>query len=401
MYDRRGLPRTRPALIAVALVVAACSDPPPAPPRASGGFVGAATCGECHTDRWRGFRQTAHHLTSQAPSNETIRGSFDPPANRLVTGNPELWFEMDAKPAGYFVTAHLPGGKTRSERFDVVIGSGKLGQTYLYWRGAAMFELPVSYFSEGAAWRNSPGTRYKDGTADFDRVIMPRCLECHATWFGMSPTFAGGFVKDGAVLGISCERCHGPGAEHVAWHRTHPDSKDAVGITSPADLTPERSLELCGQCHGGVGEMVSAPFSYRPGDVLADHVHMPPPDPDAPPGVHSANQLLRLKQSRCFRESPKMTCATCHDPHVLERGDLALFSKRCLGCHEAKACGMEPRVGPGIAANCVDCHMNRLPIHSTVFDTPGAKLHPTMVDHHVGIDRAATEKYFAAHPPPK
>ena len=401
MYDRRALPRRTLPVIAFALALAGCGDPPPAAPRPSGGFVGAATCGECHADRWRGFQRTAHHLTSREPSKETVLGSFDAPANRLVTGNSSLSFEMEAKPAGLFVTAHLAGGKSRSERIDFVVGSGKLGQSYLSWRGAGLFELPVSYLAAGAAWRNSPGNRYRDGTADFDRAILPRCLECHATWFGMSPTFAGGYVKDGAVLGISCERCHGPGAEHVAWHRAHPDAKEAVAITSPADLTRERSLELCGQCHGGVGELAGAPFSYRPGEDLADHVHTKPADPAAPPDVHSANQLMRLKQSKCFQGSEKMTCATCHDPHVFERGDLARFSKRCLECHAAKACLMEPRVGAAITANCIDCHMTRLAIHSTVFDTPGAQLHPTMVDHRVGIDRAATEKYFASHPTPK
>jgi hypothetical protein len=395
--------RTTPLALVVAAAAAGCSRPPAADvPPTSGGFLGAAACGECHEDRWRGFRLTAHHLTSREPSKETVLGSFRPPANELLTGNANLWFDMEEKPAGLFVTARYADGKSRSERIDVVVGSGKLGQSYLSWRGAALFELPVSYFSAGGAWRNSPGGRYKDGTADFDRAIVPRCLECHATWFGLSPTFAGGYVRTGAVLGISCERCHGPGAEHAAWHRAHPGSKEGVAIANPADLPRERSLDLCGQCHGGPGELASAPFSYRPGDDLATHVHArPAAEPGAAPDVHSANQLLRLRESRCFQASGKLTCATCHDPHVVERGDVARFSKRCVECHEPKACGMEPRLGPGIAADCVDCHMRRLPIKSTVFDAPGGTLHPTMVDHRVAIDRAATDAYLAAHPAPK
>jgi hypothetical protein len=298
---------------------------------------------------------------------------------------------MEEKPSGLYVTARFGDGRERSERIDVVVGSGKFGQSFLSWRGANLFQLPVSYFHAGDAWRNSPGPRYKDGTADFDRPITPRCLECHSTWFGFSPSIPGGYLRDGNLLGVSCERCHGPGARHVEWHRAHPDTKEPFAITSPADLPRERSLDLCGQCHGGVGELARAPFTYRPGELLADHVHVKAQDPTAPPGVHSANQLVRLKESRCFQASDRMTCATCHDPHVLERGDLLRFSKRCQACHEPKSCGMEPRVGASIAENCIDCHMRRLPIESTMFDTPGATLHPTMLDHRIAVDRAASE----------
>jgi cytochrome c554/c'-like protein len=384
---------------AVLVALAACSDPAARGPAAGGSpYVGARVCGECHEDRWAGFRRTAHHLTSGEPSRETVLGSFDPPANRLETGNPGLFFEMEARDGARYVTARYADGRSRSERIDVVVGSGKLGQTYLFWRGAGLFELPVSYLTSAGAWRNSPGTRYRDGTADFDRAIVPRCLECHATWFGISPSFAGGYVREGAVLGISCERCHGPGREHAEFHRANPESKEPVAVTNPADLPRERSLDLCGQCHGGVGELHDAPFSYRPGRPLEEHVTVPPVDPAAPPDVHSANQLVRLRQSRCFAESPKMTCATCHDPHVVERGDLVRFSKRCLSCHEPAACGMAGRLGHAIADDCVSCHMERLEIQSTVFDTPGATLHPTMVDHKVKVSRAATDRFLAGRP---
>jgi hypothetical protein len=35
-----------------------------------------------------------------------------------------------------------------TERFDYVIGSGGKGQTYLYWKGDLLFQLPVSYWTE-------------------------------------------------------------------------------------------------------------------------------------------------------------------------------------------------------------------------------------------------------------
>ncbi len=97
--------------------------------------------------------------------------------------NPGLYFKMEAKANGFYQTAVAgwPGQlKTRSEQMEVVIGSGVRGQSYLYWHGDRLYELPVSYWSEGSRWINSPG--YKDGTMSFSRAVTPRCLECHATY---------------------------------------------------------------------------------------------------------------------------------------------------------------------------------------------------------------------------
>lgn len=62
-------------------------------------------------------------------------------------------------------------GSAKSERFDLVIGSGRKGQTYLYRKNGLLFELPVSYLTVLRGWINSPG--FRDGTIDFGRLIQP------------------------------------------------------------------------------------------------------------------------------------------------------------------------------------------------------------------------------------
>src|ERR1700733_16269320 len=120
---------------------------------------------------------------------------------------------METKPNGFYQTAVAgwPGQLQRkSERMDVVIGSGVRGQSYLYWHDDRRFELPVSYWSDGSRWINSPG--YKDGTMNFSRAVIPRCLECHATSIvtchrvescGMSKTM-------GHKIADNCIDCHMP-----------------------------------------------------------------------------------------------------------------------------------------------------------------------------------------------
>ena len=148
------------------------------------GYVGDAACSSCHQEKADTFQRTAHHLTSQAADKNTIAGKFDDRENILKTANPELFFKMEANDKGFFQTAFTgipPDTTTSTERFDLVIGSGGKGQTYLYWKGEELFQLPVTYWTELGQWVNSPG--YRDGVADFSRRVPARCLDCHASYF--------------------------------------------------------------------------------------------------------------------------------------------------------------------------------------------------------------------------
>jgi hypothetical protein len=151
------------------------------------------------------------------PSKESIAGKITGGENILKRAIPTC-FRMDARAKGFYETALFwqpPNQKTRSERIDFVTGSGERGQTYLYWRGNQLFQSPVSYWTELKEWVNSPG--FIDDTADFERPIVPRYLECHATYFARvsSATAENVYRKSGCVLGISCVRCRGAGREHV------------------------------------------------------------------------------------------------------------------------------------------------------------------------------------------
>jgi hypothetical protein len=87
--------------------------------------------------------------------------------------DPGLYFKMEAKDNGFYqaAVAGWPGQlQQRSERIDVVIGSGVRGQSYLYWHADQLYELPVSYWSDDSRWINSPG--YKNGTMNFSRAAI-------------------------------------------------------------------------------------------------------------------------------------------------------------------------------------------------------------------------------------
>lgn len=383
-------------LLAAALFGLTASSTPAPPPfsqaasaaisSARSGFVGDTACRPCHAAEFSSYQHTAHHLTSQEPAAETISGKFTPGSNVLTTINPLLSFHMERSGNSFYevaVTGEPPKVSTRRERIDFVIGSGGKGQTYLYWRGNQLFELPVSYWTELGQWVNSPG--YLDGIADFDRPIVPRCFECHATYIQALSSSPNEFryQKTGYVLGISCERCHGPGRAHVELFESPPAAIPDAKIVNPAKLPRDISLGVCAQCHGGLGKPLAPAFTYIPGEPLDKYIELQKPAPEERVDVHG-NQVALLQRSKCFLSSPSMTCWTCHDEHAREL-PADSYTPRCLTCHTVQACGLYPKLGEKIASRCIDCHMPVQDSHLIVSDDNGRQVSAHIRDHWIKV----------------
>jgi Cytochrome c554 and c-prime len=354
--------------------------------KAQANYVGDSACQSCHQSQFDSYHQTSHFLTSMAPSHDSILGKFTRGDNILKTANPNLFFQMDEKRVDgkdddFFqgaVAGQPPHTNARSERFAVVVGSGEKGQTYLYWNEDQLFQLPVSYWNK-LGWVNSPG--YRDGFANFDRPIIPRCLECHAGYFEALPPPMNKYSTTGFTLGIGCEKCHGPGKEHIVREKSKSPLPAATAILNPTHFSRDRQMDLCAWCHAGHGRPLRPSFSYLPGEPLAEYIDLPPPDPDASLDVHG-NQVELLKQSRCYRSS-NMTCLTCHDVHTAQH-DLAQFSQRCLSCHKPGSATFA-RADHPVTSNCIGCHMPKQETNQIVFDWKGTKIRPEMRSHLIKV----------------
>ncbi|MGC1873019.1 MAG: multiheme c-type cytochrome [Acidobacteriaceae bacterium] len=405
--------KRRAVAIVIALVLAAPLSAEAgwqAPPTASTGakhqarkgYVGDDACLKCHAETVASFHRTTHYLTSSEASETSILGKFTAGNNIVKTANPGLYFRMDERRTDggklsfsqTAVEGDAPDTTSQTEPIDIVIGSGEKGQTYLYWKGDELFELPISYWAS-LGWVNSPG--YRDGYADFDRLIIPRCLECHATYFESRPPPINRYNPADYALGIQCEVCHGPGQEHVEWEKSKsaPRSASAMargsasamdpgstsGILNPARFSRERQMDLCAWCHAGLGWSLQPAYSYRPGDQMSKYIDLPPPGPSAPPDVHG-NQVGMLEKSLCFRSS-NMTCMTCHDVHVTQH-DAAYFSHKCLTCHKPDSATFSKPNHP-VTNNCIDCHMPRQHTNQIVFNSDGKRMTPEMRNHWIRV----------------
>lgn len=343
------------------------------------------SCAACHRTHADGHVASAHALTSAWPTAASVKGNFSPGANRLTTSNPHVSFLMAHEAEAFFQIARVVTPVhtlQRKERIGFVMGSGRKAQTYLYWDKDLLMELPVSYWMKTGEWMNSPG--YIDGTANFERGVSTRCLECHTASYENIPPERHRFRPDSITPGISCQKCHGPAGRHV---RLAQSGKLAAGapaeIVNPAKLSRERQLDLCALCHAGAGQSLTPPLSYRVGDVLAQHLAIKAPLPEQPADPHGS-QVQGLLASRCFQASATLTCTTCHDVHQQQRRP-ETFAQSCRQCHQPQACGQFATRQDSIANQCVDCHMPLAATAKVILRRQGQRFQPEVRDHRIGI----------------
>jgi mono/diheme cytochrome c family protein len=328
-------------------------------------FAGSAACASCHKDIHDRHKLTAHYLTTMPATEESIKGSFDSGKNSFVF-NDRVKVMMEKRDSGFYQVAYLNQSEKQSRRFDIVVGSGTKGQSYLNWIDNNLFQMPITYFTPERQWSNSPGY---PGKVVFNRPITSRCLECHSTFVEKLPSTnkePEEFDRNKIIYGVDCEKCHGPAASHVEFQSKNPRDTVAKHVINPSKLSRQQNLDLCALCHGGRLRKTKESFGFKVGDKLADYFAFDTAGKNtADIDVHG-NQYGLLAASKCFKMS-EMTCSSCHNPHQNEKGRIAAFSQRCSSCHNnehKKQCKMKPVLGSAINQNCIDCHMPRQPSRS-------------------------------------
>ena len=370
------------------------NEQPPANP----GYVGPQACAACHADRVAEFCKTNHYRTFRVPEPSAMPSGFAAGHGNFQTHDRKLRFEMTRSGDEFFQTAIRsdPGGdpegavRTKS-RIDLILGAGgKADEVYLTWHDDRLFELPVAWLFTFDKWGCSQISPH--GSGDFSRESTVRCLECHNTWFEHVPGTANQYKPDSFLMGVGCERCHGPGREHVAFHGAHSGDKSAHAIVRPARLSRERQLDLCTQCHSNAIKHKRPTLSYRPGEPLEDYyktLNAPRNTEDD----HVANQVKNLRLSKCFTNSDEMTCTTCHDPHRPE-APAASGLEACRKCHNDADCREQLRLPAAIRTNCVGCHMPHYVKINVNFETEDDNFVPPIrrCDHRIAVHPRARDE---------
>lgn len=230
-------------------------------------------------------------------------------------------------------------------------------------------------------WQKSP-----DHWCPPENTLSRNCAGCHATGVRIEEgniTDDTGQLHKSVVtafdykdLNIGCERCHGPGSDHVF-------TTDKRKIIIPRFLTAKAGNELCGQCHGshagksqrpdgihkhpfdndyvnGLGNGYFVPGVY---DLSTFYYNFDMPTLNGnwmdgtfhswPDQTHSrahSQELSEFRRSAHNNNSlEKLTCYSCHDAHTLDAGPGSLAvdgydfrnavygnNTLCLVCHAAR-----------------------------------------------------------------
>ncbi len=359
------------------------------------GYVGTQVCAACHSERVAEFEKTTHFKACREPKIGQMPPGFEPGKGVYKSRDPGLRFETTESVGQFTQTAikmNRAGEKRSVAPIGLLYGNGVGDQIYFTWNEDRLFELPIAWLFPLNCWAEKPfDTR---GSGNYLKTTTPRCLECHNTWIEHVAGSENQYRRDNMILGVTCEKCHGPGREHVAYHRENPDAKPARSVVHPGRLSRDRQMDVCGQCHSNAPKRRGPAFSYRPGEPLesffrtALNRHQ---EDD-----HVADQVKYLRQSKCFQMSDTMTCVTCHNPHRPSESAVAETSvgRSCQKCHQPAECRERVRLPLGVRDDCVKCHMPQFSRIQVLFHTPEDQYVPQVRprQHRVGIYPVATQE---------
>ncbi|MBI3696690.1 MAG: tetratricopeptide repeat protein [Acidobacteria bacterium] len=332
--------------------------------------VGSKTCNGCHPEIYRNYSATSMSQSSGKVGKGAFRESF----YRARFSDPALGaqYSVSLTAEGYRLEFSRDSAGVRGERvLGWFIGSGRVGRSYVSSLEGFLFQAPVSYYTLSEKWGVSPGFE-QHSSLYFTRAVSAKCLQCHASRLqpvaGAENRFSAPPFLEG---GVSCERCHGPGKNHVD-KITAGDRKGLSEIVNPAKLEPARRDSVCAQCHltgaARVARARAARAAYRPGELLSEYTAYFVWT-DAGPSAMSANSHFeKLQQSACKKASgDRLWCGSCHDPHSEpEAATRAEFYRaRCRKCHEPSACKESLGTRRKAQDDCSACHMPKDQVRET------------------------------------
>ena len=247
-------------------------------------------------------------------------------------------------------------------------------QRYFTKVGDDYFPLPAQWEIKNQVWSRYFVPNTGDWWAPFyppdnmQRPTGPTCDGCHSVGYDIH-------TKKVAEWNVGCERCHGPGSEHVE----HPSRGN---ILNPARMDYVAASDTCIQCHSQgrprtipiEGKYYDWPVGYSVGLRLQDFWKLEDHTLDETSFYYFADGTAHKNrmqgndfvQSVMYRRG--VTCFSCHDVHGTNNyAQLRKpADKICLDCHGPlspngpRTATLEEHThhkdgSPG--SQCVACHM--------------------------------------------
>ena len=380
---------------------------------AAPGYVEDRLCAQCHAELFESYQHVGMANSFMKPDAQRVIEDFE---NASFFHEPsQRHYEMSQRDGQYFFKRFQldESGEPINvfqRKVDWILGSGNHSRSYLYQTEAGeMFLLPVAWYTGEKKWNMAPGYDRPDHEG-VGHIVRRECMFCHNAY----PDVAAGSDAYGTdhvfphelPQGIGCQRCHGPGADHVRAALRNDDEQAVAKIVNPSRLKAELREDVCNSCHlqpsvamFGVRRFGRADYSFRPGEPLSEYLvqmDIKGKRGDEADRFEINHHAYRLRQSQCFLNSAEgISCLACHDPHkhVPQENRAAHYGAACAKCHQKADCKLdssENKDHPDFAGidsqNCIACHMPKHRAQDVV--------HVAMTDHkiqlpQIGVDLVA------------
>jgi predicted CXXCH cytochrome family protein len=342
----RDLPKTAP----MSVVTAAG---PPNGLAAGWRYAGSESCKTCHSSIYERWKKT--------PMANVVRDPREHP---------------DA------IIPDLSGPLVHFSKDDIALVYGSIWkQRYFKKAGDDYFPFPAQWDVTHKMWR--PYVVTNDWWAalyppdNFQRPTGPLCDGCHSVNYDIT-------TKTVTEWNVGCERCHGPGSEHVK-------QRTRETIINPARLDYVHANDTCIQCHSQGrppnnpinGRYYDWPAGFHMGLNLSDFWRLEEhrlgetsfahfPDATAHKNRMQGNDFV---QSLMYTRG--VTCFSCHDVHGTENAAQLREppGEMCFACHGANtqngphAASIEEHThhkAGSTGSQCIACHMPK--IEETIAD---------------------------------
>lgn len=351
-------------------------------------YVGMEVCRGCHPGVYETFMQTGMGQSFGHATRQKSAADFTPAHAIVYDKDLDYYYKPYFSGDTFYITEFRLEGRDTvhklTQRIDYVVGSGQHTNSHIFNVNGYLYQAPITFYTQKRKWDLAPGFE-KGASSRFKRMIQLECMTCHNGY----PKFDMGSENryNQVLTGIDCERCHGPGSLHVTERQNNPPHDTSKSpdytIVNPRRLSTELQNNICQRCHlQGISVLNDGKtfYDFRPGMKLSEVMNVFMPEYEgAQDKMIMASHVERMKKSDCYVQSSKMSCITCHKPHVsVKFTPRAQYLTACQNCHAGggqKKCTESLQVRATKNDDCVTCHMPR----NGSIDIP----HVAVTDHYI------------------
>ncbi len=352
-------------------------------------YVGMQTCRTCHDAVYQTYIKTGMGQSFDYANREKSAADFSSEKALVYDTLLDFYYKPYwLQDTLYIKEYRLEGNDTthkRIQKIDYIVGSGQHTNSHIFCVNGYFYQAPITFYSQKHKWDLAPGFE-KGANSRFKRMIELECMSCHNGYSDFVDNSENKFTN--VKTGIDCERCHGPGSLHVkekmAGKVIDTSKTPDYSIVNPRRLSTELQNNVCQRCHlQGIATVNDGKtfFDFRPGMKLSEvmNVFMPQYE-GAKDKMIMASHVERMKKSKCYLESNKLSCITCHNPHIsVKYTEHKQYINACNSCHSntktQKTCTEGEQERTTFKNDCIECHMRR----NGSIDIP----HVAVTDHYI------------------